>query len=88
MRSTMDARSDITTDEAQQVAAALDIDFDALGCDLDQFRRGMKVELEHGRRDPDTNVTDDDLVRTGKIALAHLKELPDYYDRLADMEGE
>ena len=56
--------------------------------DLEQLRRGMEVELEHGLRDPSTNVTDDDPVTTAKIALAHLRELPDYYDRLAVMEGD
>jgi hypothetical protein len=48
----------------------------------------MDVELEHGRRDPQTNVTNDDPLTTGKIALAHLRELPDYYTRLAAMEGD
>lgn len=56
--------------------------------DVDQFRRGMAVELEHGLRDPATNVTDDDLFLTAKIALAHLNEFPDYYDRLEEMEEE
>lgn len=56
--------------------------------DLEQFRRGMVVELEHGFRDPATNVTDDDLLLTAKIALAHLNEFPDYYDRLEEMEEE
>lgn len=54
---------------------------------LEEFRRGFAVELEHGARDPQTNVTDDDEIMTGKIALAHLKELPDYYTRLAAMEA-
>ena len=54
---------------------------------LEEFRRGLAVELEHGARDPQTNVTDDDAIMTGKIALAHLKELPDYYTRLAAMEA-
>ena len=49
---------------------------------------GLDVELEHGRRDPDTNVTGDDPIATGKIALAHLKEFPDYYTRLKKMETE
>jgi hypothetical protein len=48
---------------------------------------GLAVELEHGAHDPQTNVTNDDLIATGKIALAHLKELPDYYTRLAAMEA-
>ncbi len=56
--------------------------------DLEQFRRGMEVELEHGRRDSATDVTGDDLLLTGKIALAHLNEFPDYYTRLAKMEEE
>lgn len=55
--------------------------------DLEQLRIGMEVELEHGRRDPMSNVTDDDPLLTAKIALAHLRELPDYYDRLAVLEG-
>jgi hypothetical protein len=56
--------------------------------DLEQFRMGMDVELEHGARDPQTNVTDDDLTMTAKIARAHLDEFPDYYTRLAKMEAE
>ena len=56
--------------------------------DLDQLRRGMTVELEHGRRDPLTDVTNDDPLLTAKIAIAHLREIPDYYDRLARMEAE
>ena len=55
--------------------------------DLDQFRLGLGVELEHGAHDPETNVTGDDELITGKIAWAHLKELPDYYTRLARMEA-
>lgn len=55
--------------------------------DLEQLRIGMEVELEHGRRDPLTNVTDDDPLLTAKIALAHLRELPDYYTRAAVMEA-
>lgn len=54
---------------------------------LEEFTRGLAVELEHGARDPQTNVTTDDPILTGKIALAHLKELPDYYTRLAAMEA-
>ena len=48
----------------------------------------MEVELEHGLHDLLTNVTDDDPVVTGKIALAHLNEFPDYYVRLERMEEE
>jgi hypothetical protein len=56
--------------------------------DVEQFRMGLDVELEHGRRSPFTNVTDDDPIMTGKIALAHLNEFPDYYTRLAVLEKE
>ncbi len=49
---------------------------------------GMDVELEHGTHDPETNVTDDDLLTTAKIARAHLNEFPDYYSRLSVMEAE
>ncbi len=55
---------------------------------LEQFRRGLEVELEHGARDPDTNVTNDDLTLTGKIAWAHLQEIGDYYTRLDRLEAE
>jgi hypothetical protein len=54
----------------------------------EQFRMGLAVESEHGAHDPETNVTNDDLIMTGKIAWAHLKEIPDYYTRLAKMESE
>ena len=56
--------------------------------DIEQFRMGLEVELEHGMIDPVTNVTGDDLTMTAKIALAHLKEIPDYYTRLKKMETE
>ncbi|MCU0483459.1 MAG: hypothetical protein MUC54_04195 [Chloroflexi bacterium] len=81
-------RRSFTSEEALAVAAELEIDFIALGCDLEQFRMGMDVELEHGLRDPETNVTGSDATTTGKIALAHLKEFPDYYTRLAVLERE
>ena len=64
------------------------VDWDSAAFDVEQLRIGMTVELEHGRRDPKTNVTDDDPVVTAKIALAHLNELPDYYTRLQRMEAE
>ncbi|GAG32449.1 unnamed protein product, partial [marine sediment metagenome] len=56
--------------------------------DVDQLRRGMDVELEHGSVDVNTNVSNDDPLITAKIALAHLNEFPDYYDRLEKMEEE
>jgi hypothetical protein len=76
----------IDEEEARKVGAGLGIDWSKV--DLEQFRRGLEVELEHGARDPETNVTDDDLALTGKIAWAHLKEFADYYMRLDKLEAE
>lgn len=76
----------ISVDEAKRIGGLLQINWDRV--DLDQFRRGLEVEFEHGSHDPDTNVTNDDAVLTGKIAWAHLKEFPDYYTRLARLEAD
>ena len=77
-----------TEADARRIGEAIGIDWATSPFDVEQFRMGLHVELEHGAHDPDTNVTDDDEHTTGKIAWAHLKELPDYYTRLAAMEGE
>jgi hypothetical protein len=82
----MKHKKEFTKEKAKITGIKLGIKWDRFN--IDQFRRGMNVELEHGKRDADTNVTNDDLSTTGKIALAHLKEFPDYYDRLAKMEKE
>jgi hypothetical protein len=76
----------IDAGEARQLGSTLGIDWAKV--DLEEFRRGLEVELEHGARDPETNVTNDDLTLTGKIAWAHLKEFPDYYARLDKLEAE
>jgi len=73
-----------TAEEAKEVGEKIGIKWDKF--DVDQFQRGMDVELEHGIRDLKTNVTNNDPIMTGKIALAHLNEFPDYYDRLKEME--
>ena len=75
-------------DEARRVGEAIGIDWDSVPFDVEQFQAGMDVELEHGLHDPATNVTGDDPLVTGKIALAHLNEFPDYYIRLERMEEE
>lgn len=75
-----------TTEQAKEIGDKLGIDWKKW--DVEQFRRGMDVELEHGTQDPKTNVTNDDPLITGKIALAHLNEFPDYYTRLDEMEEE
>lgn len=74
----------VTTQEARLVGQEIGIDWNEV--DLEQFRRGMEVEFEHGLIDEQTNITNDNPLLTGKIALAHLKELPDYYTRLEKME--
>lgn len=75
-----------SSDEAREIGNRLGVDWSKV--DFEQFRMGLGVELEHGRIDPDTDVTHDDPLVTGKIALAHLREIPDYYTRLDRMEKE
>jgi len=82
----MSENQKFTTDEAKQIGEQLGIDWSKF--DVEQFRMGMDVELEHGSRDSHTNVTNNDPLVTGKIALAHLNEFPDYYTRLQEMEKE
>lgn len=77
-----------TLEDATRIGEEIGIDWATSPFDAEQFRLGLDVELEHGAHDPDTNVTGDDEIMTGKIAWAHLKELPDYYTRLAVMEAE
>ena len=84
----MEQRRDFTTDEARQIGERIGIDWSTSPFDVEEFRKGLEVELEHGRRDATTNVTDDDEIITGKISRAHLNEFPDYYARLAEMEAE
>ena len=84
----MPQRPNFTTEEARRVGEQIGIDWASSPFDVEQFQRGMEVELEHGLHDPRTNVTDDDPIVTGKIALAHLTEFPDYYVRLERMEQE
>src|SRR6476646_4327219 len=75
-----------TIEEAKRIGEALNVDWSKF--DVEQFRMGLDVELEHGVRDIQTNVTDDDEMVTCKIALAHLNKFPDYYTRLEKMEKE
>jgi hypothetical protein len=83
----MSAKS-FTTDEARRIGEVIGVDWSSAPFDVEQFRMGMDVELEHGLHDPATNVTGDDPLVTGKIALAHLNEFADYYNRLAKMEAD
>jgi len=80
------AKKEFSVQDAKRIGAALGIDWSRV--QLEEFRAGLVVELEHGTRDPATNVTNDDEILTGKIALAHLTEYPDYYTRLDKLEKE
>ncbi|HYE81221.1 MAG TPA: DUF5661 family protein [Clostridia bacterium] len=82
----MNRQKKFTKEQALEIGKAIGIDFDKI--DLEQFRMGLEVELEHGTMFPQANVTYDDPILTGKIAYAHLLELPDYYTRLAELETE
>jgi hypothetical protein len=82
----MSSKKVFTPEKAKEIGEKIGIKWDKF--DVEQFRRGMDVELEHGTVDSNTNVTNDDPLTTGKIALAHLNEFPDYYTRLDEMEEE
>lgn len=82
----MTSKKEFTLEEAKLIGVKLGIKWNLFN--VDQFRKGMNVELEHGKRSADTNVSNDDVLTTGKIALAHLNEYPDYYTRLDLMEKE
>jgi len=84
----MKANKVFDLDEARRIGGTIGINWKACGFAVEEFRRGLMVELEHGAHDPETNVTGDDPILTGKIAWAHLKEFPDYYKRLDVMEEE
>ena len=84
----MAARTTFTAEEARAIGEQIGIDWTESRFDVEQFRMGMDVELEHGFQDILTNVTGDDPLVTGKIALAHLNEFPDYYTRLDAMEEQ
>lgn len=84
----MSGKSEFTAEEAKAAGERVGIDWATAPFDVEQLRAGMDVELEHGTHDPETNVTDDDVDVTAKIALAHLNEFPDYYTRLVAMEAE
>ena len=82
----MSPKREFTQEDAKRIGDTMGINWEEVK--LDEFQAGLGVELEHGTRDPETNVTNDDEILTGKIALAHLKEFADYYTRLHQMEAE
>ena len=79
-------KNNFTSEQAKEIGEKLEIKWDKF--DIEQFRHGMDIELEHGKVDSNTDDTNDDPILTGKIALAHLNEFADYYDRLDKMEEE
>lgn len=79
-------KNEFGTDDARKIGEQIGVDFTKF--DPEEFRKGLAIELEHGSHDPETNVTNSDPLLTGKIAWAHLKEIPDYYTRLEKMESE
>ncbi|MFC5602522.1 DUF5661 family protein [Sporosarcina koreensis] len=81
-------KSAFSKEEAAAIALLLGIDFSKSKFDLNEFWMGVNTELEHGKRSIQTNVTDDNPLITGKIALAHLNEFPDYYKRLKVLEEQ
>lgn len=78
----------VTPKEAKIILA--EVNTAGMKVPLEDFRVGLEVELEHGTRFPDANVTNNHPILTGKIVLAHLKESMDYYKRLevAEIEGD
>jgi uncharacterized protein DUF5661 len=84
----MSEKARFTAEQARSAGERIGVDWASSRFDVEQLRMGMDVELEHGTQDLETNVTDDDVTVTAKIARAHLNEIPDYYARLALMEAE
>ena len=82
----MSPKREFTDEYARRIGSALRVNWEEISSE--EFRTGLAVELEHGMHDPETNVTNNDELLTGKIALAHLKEYPDYYTRLAQLEKD
>jgi hypothetical protein len=82
----MSNKLQFSKEEARSIGTQLKVDWSQI--DLEQFQRGLEIELEHGTIDPETNVTGDNSLLTGKIAWAHLKEIKDYYTRLDQLEAE
>ncbi len=84
----MTGRASFTAEEARRIGEQIGVEWSSAPFDVEQFRAGLDVELEHGTHDPATDVTGDDPIVTGKIALAHLNEFPDYYTQLEAMEEQ
>lgn len=82
----MSSKKFFTNAEAKKIGDEIGLDWDKVN--IEEFKQGLQVELEHGLHNRQTNVTGDNLLITGKIAWAHLKEFPDYYTRLKKMEDE
>ena len=80
------SKKEFSLEEAKQIGDRLGIDWKKY--DLEQFRLGLHVELEHGSQNSSPNIPIDDELLIAKIVLAHLNEIPDYYTWLIKMESE
>jgi len=74
-------------EDATKLGEKLGINWETNKFDAEQFKMGLESELEHGTKGKDLNITNDNPLMTAKIALAHLREISNYYDRLKKMEG-
>lgn len=83
-----DVEPPFSKEEAQIIADAIGVDFSKAKFNLEDFQHGLRVELEHGDRDPETDVVHHNYLSVGRIAWAHLKEDPRYYNKLAKVESE
>ncbi|MCL2707241.1 MAG: hypothetical protein FWE97_03675 [Dehalococcoidia bacterium] len=77
-------RKSFTIEQAKEAADELGMSFEKW--DVEEFCKGLNLELEHGTVDPSTDITNDDPLVIGKLAWAHLKKIPDFYSRLAEMK--
>ncbi len=84
------AKTDLRVSSEEAKVILTEVNTEGMNIDLEDFCTGLEVELEHGTRFKDANVTNNHPILTGKIVLAHLKESLDYYKRLevAELEGD
>jgi hypothetical protein len=82
----MKKRKQISSDEAKRIGEALHVDWEQV--DLEQFRQGLMGEHEQAAIDPETGLTYEGVLLTGKVVLAHMQEFPDYFTRLAKLKEE
>lgn len=82
----MSKSSRVSVEQAKYLADLFGLNLSVLK--MSEWKYGLEIELEHGTENPITNITNDDLILTAKIALAHIMEFPDYYKRLKRLEEQ